>query len=87
MGYLIVSTTVIVFLNLFSCIPISGGWDHDPALHPKCIDTSTYLFINYLMHIITDVLLMALPIPMLLRMQLRPKAKYGLVGMFAGGIS
>lgn len=73
-------------LNLFSCIPVRAGWDHDPALEAKCIDASPYFYFSYSMNVVTDILVMTLPIPILMRLQLRPKAKYGLIFMFAAGI-
>lgn len=77
---------VLVFVTIFSCSPVRGGWDHDPALHPKCIDDVPFLLTSNIMNIITDIVLMAMPIPVLLKLQLRPGVKYGLVSMFAAGI-
>lgn len=85
MGYIGVSSAVVTMLNLFSCTPIRGGWDHSPALNAKCIDASRFYYFNGAMSMVTDILLMTLPIPILLRLQLRKKVKYGLVGMFAAG--
>lgn len=85
-GYIVASSTVVTLLNSFSCTPIRGGWDHSPELGAKCIDASRFYYFYCSMSTITDILLMALPIPILLRLQLRRKVKYGLVAMFATGI-
>lgn len=84
--YIATTATVMALLNLFGCTPVRGGWDHSPELGAKCLDVSPYLYFHTGMSTVTDVLLMLLPVPILLRLQLRPKTKYGLVAMFALGI-
>lgn len=83
--YILSSSTAVTLLNLFSCTPVRGGWDHSPELGAKCIDASKFYYFYCSMSVVTDILLMVLPIPILLRLQLRRKVKYGLVAMFATG--
>lgn len=85
-AYIVCSATAVTLVGIFSCTPIRAGWDHDPALHARCIDAGTYLYAYQGVNIATDVLLMALPIPIIMRLQMRPKAKWGLVAMFTVGI-
>lgn len=83
--YILAASTVVTLLNLFSCTPVSGGWDHSPELGAKCINATNFYYFYGSMSVVTDVLLMVLPIPILLRLQLRRKVKYGLVAMFVTG--
>lgn len=85
-GYIVASSTVITLMNLFSCTPVRGGWDHSPELGAKCVDGTKFYYFYCSMSIFTDILLLVLPIPIILRLQLRPKVKYGLVAMFASGL-
>lgn len=86
-GYIAVSSTIITLINLFHCNPVRGGWDHDPALGAKCYDPSIFYYVYSSLNVVTDILLVVIPIPILLKLQLPPKVKIGLVVMFAGGIS
>lgn len=85
-AYITLSSTVLTFINLFGCTPVKAGWDHDLALHSKCIDASIFLYIYSSCNAATDILLMVLPIPILMRMQLRMKVKLGVIAMFGSGI-
>lgn len=86
MSYIVLSSAVITMLLLFPCTPVRGGWDHDPALGAKCIDAGNFFYFYCSMNVVTDIMLMMIPIPILLRMQLPRRARYGLVGMFSAGI-
>lgn len=86
MAYVGISATVVVMLNLFGCSPISDGWNRSPGVRANCLNTRAYSYFYCSMSVLTDVMLMVLPIPILLRLQVEPRVKYGLVAMFAAGI-
>lgn len=80
-----ISGVFFMLTCLFSCRPMNGGWSHSSGLNTKCLRTRTFSYLYCSFSVIADVILMVLPIPILLRLQLRPKVKYGLVAMFATG--
>lgn len=85
-AYIGISATVVVMLNLFGCWPISDGWQRSPGVPGNCLNTRPYSYFYCSMSVVTDIMLMVLPIPILLRLHICPRVKYGLVAMFATGI-
>ena len=52
-------------VSIFSCTPVSKAWK--PSEHGTCIDSHAFLYSTASCNIITSVLLIAIPIPLLLR--------------------
>ncbi|OAK93497.1 hypothetical protein IQ06DRAFT_341216 [Phaeosphaeriaceae sp. SRC1lsM3a] len=77
--------TAIFFSLLFACKPIAGSWD--PALFgvAVCINRGGIYIAQAVIGIVTDVLLLALPIPTVMKLQMPNKQKIGLVGIFGVG--
>lgn len=86
-GYILTTATAMLLANLFRCTPVRGGWDNSPELGAKCASITVFLLFYTSTNIVTDVMLVVLPIPILLRLQIKPRAKYGLVAMFGFGVS
>lgn len=84
-AYIILSSSAATFVNLFGCSPISGGWDREPSLHSTCVTNSTFYYFSAVNNMATDVLLLGLPIPILVRLQLRTRVKFCLITMFSTG--
>ncbi|KAF2130674.1 hypothetical protein P153DRAFT_384935 [Dothidotthia symphoricarpi CBS 119687] len=77
--------TGIFFSLVFACHPIAASWD--PTLQPiaVCINRGAIYIATAVIGIITDVLLIALPIPTIWRLQMPLKQKVGLTGIFGVG--
>lgn len=75
----------IFFSLLFACKPIAASWD--PLLLPTavCLNRGGIYIAQAVIGIVTDVLLLALPIPTVLKLQMPNKQKIGLVGIFGVG--
>lgn len=73
----------IFFALLFACRPIAGSWD--PLLPAVCINRGGIYISQAVIGIVTDVLLLALPIPTLVGLQMNTKKKLGLAGIFVIG--
>lgn len=75
----------IFFSLLFACRPIAASWD--PLLAPtaQCANRAAIYIATALIGIITDVMLLVLPLPTIWRLQMPVKQKIGLTGMFAIG--
>lgn len=78
-GYSIALIAVLIF----SCRPVSKAWDF--ALSGTCINRPAVYVATACVNIITDCAILALPIPMVIKLQLPTQQKIGLVGLFAVG--
>lgn len=81
---IVVSSSAVTLISLFGCTPIHGGWDR--SVPAKCVDTALFFYVYTLRVACTDVLLMALPIPVLMRMQQQRCVTVGLGVIFASGL-
>ncbi|KAI1337846.1 hypothetical protein F5Y15DRAFT_145931 [Xylariaceae sp. FL0016] len=75
----------IWFSVLFSCRPISASWDVKVLSTAKCINTPVLYIIQAAFGCITDVMLLVIPIPTIVKVQMSRRYKIGLLGMFAIG--
>ncbi|KAF2010250.1 hypothetical protein BU24DRAFT_73590 [Aaosphaeria arxii CBS 175.79] len=78
--------TGLFFALLFACKPIAASWD--PLLLPTavCVNRGAIYITQAVLGIVTDCLLIALPIPTVLKLQMSTQLKLGLVAFFAVGI-
>ncbi|KAF1945858.1 hypothetical protein EJ02DRAFT_473841 [Clathrospora elynae] len=74
-----------VFVTIFQCRPVAGGWDF--LLPRKCIDYFGYLYASSAVNVATDVVLCSLPLPHLWRLNMPLKQRLILCVLFAGGAS
>ena len=64
--------------------PIAKAWD--PLITTgSCVNTDALYLWNGILNIVTDIAVLALPIPMLVHLQMPGKQKIGLVAMFTVG--
>jgi hypothetical protein len=75
----------IFFSLLFACQPIAASWDPLLLSTAVCINRGGIYIAQAVIGIVTDVLLLALPIPTVLKLQMPNKQKIGLVGIFGIG--
>ncbi|KAF4625633.1 hypothetical protein G7Y89_g12532 [Cudoniella acicularis] len=83
MGIILVYGLQTLLCSILACIPVSGFWlINEPS---KCIDKKFQWFFNASFNILTDLLILSLPIPVLLNIQLPTKQKLLLTFVFALG--
>ena len=68
---------------IFQCRPIEAAWNLDPRA--KCIKITTVWMVMGAMNVLTDVLLLLVPIPQLWALQMRRDTKFGIIGIFSIG--
>lgn len=74
-----------VAITLVFCIPSSGGpWD--AAVLEKCANTGPAVVINGVFGVVADLVLVALPFPIILGLHLGRKNKIGLTVVFSIGV-
>ncbi|KAF7875017.1 hypothetical protein EAF04_002189 [Stromatinia cepivora] len=86
---------ITTFLNMFQCLPVPAGYSlwyvggiADPASTIHCLNRTSISYGTRILHILTDVALLCVPIVIVLRLQMPKVKKYRLVAVFAiGGAS
>ncbi|KAL8865185.1 MAG: hypothetical protein Q9174_007026, partial [Haloplaca sp. 1 TL-2023] len=85
---LVIWTIITVFMSIFACRPVKASWDFflylDPntVCHPQSFEVvNVYGFCN----VITDFVLIFMPLPLVWRMQMDRKKKIGVGLVFASG--
>lgn len=71
---------------LFNCTPISYIWENWDGEHSgKCLDLHVFAWAHAGINIVLDVIILAIPIPQLLRLSLSTKKKMYIIIMFSIG--
>ncbi|KAM0287229.1 hypothetical protein ACHAQH_000543 [Verticillium albo-atrum] len=85
LGIVNLAGTVLTLINIFQCRPVQAAWQTwtEPA---QCIPLLTEFICSAPINIITNLAIVALPIPVLTSMRLPPRQKYILVFTFSLGI-
>ncbi|KAI5860238.1 MFS general substrate transporter [Durotheca rogersii] len=77
--------TVLTLMNIFQCRPVQAAFDPYPG-PSYCIPLLTEFICTAPVNIVTDLAILALPLPVLTSMRLPPRQKVILVFTFALGI-
>ncbi|KAK4447167.1 hypothetical protein QBC34DRAFT_410040 [Podospora aff. communis PSN243] len=86
---LIAATWIAVVLTLLlSCRPLHKYWQIYPDPGELCQPAASRvnIFTLLILNVVTDLYIMSIPIPILLRTTFSPLKKFGLVLLFSGGI-
>ncbi|KAF3760728.1 MFS general substrate transporter [Cryphonectria parasitica EP155] len=81
-----VAGVVLTMLNIFQCHPVAASFSTTYSGQPKCIPLLTEFICSAPVNIVTDLAILALPIPVLTGMRLPKRQKYILVITFSLGI-
>ncbi|KAF5665137.1 integral membrane protein PTH11 [Fusarium heterosporum] len=74
----------ILLVIVFGCFPFEKSWDFT-VLEGSCVDRSAVYICTAALGIGTDLILLLMPLPMILRLQMPRRQKAGLVVLFAIG--
>ena len=81
-GAIVVSWSVSqVFVQIFICTPVSAFWEGGG----KCIPNIPQWYINAGGNILTDIMILLLPLPIIWQLKLVKGQKFILVGIFCLG--
>ena len=75
----------IVMAAIFVCWPIRTYWALT-KVDGWCMNTTASWFFNAAMNILTDLAVIILPMPVIRSLQLAPRQKWLLMGVFAVGL-
>lgn len=79
------SSAAVCFSLLFACRPISASWDPLQAGTATCLDRPAIYVATAAIGVLTDVMLLAFPLPTVLGLKIKTRQKVALVGLFALG--
>lgn len=80
------SSIGIFFASVFPCTPLHKAWDLTLAADVgSCIDRPAMFQATAGLGVATDVIILCIPIPMVVRLQLSFKKKMALLGLFSIG--
>ncbi|KAF1940627.1 hypothetical protein EJ02DRAFT_435494 [Clathrospora elynae] len=74
----------LVFPLIFACTPFKRNWDITTT-DGSCIDRTPLYMATAVLNMITDILLLVLPIPMIVKLQMPRAQKAGLICIFGVG--
>ncbi|KAG5779734.1 hypothetical protein H9Q73_006591 [Fusarium xylarioides] len=81
------SSIAITFTTIFPCKPVRAGWDIT-ITDKKCIDRPAVYQATAIMGAITDAMVLAVPIPVVIPLQISRRQKIGLICFFGvGGVT
>ncbi|UPL01477.1 hypothetical protein LCI18_012411 [Fusarium solani-melongenae] len=81
------SSLAITFVTIFPCQPTRAAWDISYT-NPKCIDRESVYKATAALGAVTDLMVLAIPIPVVIPLQIAIRQKIGLVCFFAvGGVT
>ncbi|OHE97213.1 integral membrane protein [Colletotrichum orchidophilum] len=81
--FLITHGFMFLLLLVFQCLPIQSIWDR--SIQGRCLNVSAISYGGAACSILEDLVLIIIPIPALLKLQLGQKKRWALVFMFALG--
>jgi hypothetical protein len=83
LGFIGVYGLWAILSGYLNCIPVAKFWDN--TLDGGCINMEALWFSNAIVHIITDITILLMPMPILSSLQLPRKQKIALMAVFALG--
>ncbi|GME34854.1 putative pth11-like integral membrane protein [Neofusicoccum parvum] len=76
-------TTQGDLVGIFTCTPVRKFWNR--PLPGTCINIAAYYYITIAMNILTDIAIIVIPIPALVKLNVPTNQKYGLIFAFGLG--
>lgn len=83
MAFLFIHGFMFLLLMVFQCLPIESIWDR--SIQGRCLNVSAISYGGAACSILEDIILIVIPIPELIKLQLGKKKRMALVCMFAIG--
>lgn len=74
------------FVVIFQCSPVQKAWDASGSAAGKCLSLLSFYYISFAVRLATDLVIFALPLPELLRLNMPLGKRLGLVFMFGLGL-
>ncbi|CZR67323.1 uncharacterized protein PAC_17222 [Phialocephala subalpina] len=82
-GFITLYYLLAFVIKIRICTPIAGFWD--PNLHPSCINEYAFFLADSILSLVTDVVVLVIPIPLLWMLDLPLGKKVKVVALLAAG--
>ena len=82
-GFLVYMAIAADCLAVFKCLPLESI--DDPTIKPRCINFGLWIVIHALHNVVTDFMLLFLPMPLVWRLNMTRTRKVQISGIFALG--
>lgn len=83
-GLIVIAYSIASFFTfLLQCVPLDKGWD--PTVKGTCLDLGLAFTVTGAVNIFTDVLILSLPLPSLLKLNMQTSGKIQVICMFLLG--
>ena len=82
-GFIVAYSLAQVFFDIFQCVPISSAWNRSET--GKCVPYGALVLAMGIVNIVTDVIILILPMPLLWRLKVSNPRKWMLTIMFSLG--
>ncbi|KAL2205430.1 hypothetical protein CC79DRAFT_1256850, partial [Sarocladium strictum] len=88
MAFIIIPTTICLFLQIFQCRPVHLIWDGwlSKEWEDNCLNINVLAYVAGSFSIAQDLMLIVLPMPWLVRLNIGLKTKLGVMLMFSLGV-
>ncbi|KAL2706537.1 hypothetical protein AAEP93_001787 [Penicillium crustosum] len=87
MGFLTIIGLWTTLSGFFFCVPIHAFWSPSAEVREtKCLPSGPVWFTNAALQTITDIVILILPMPLLWKLQLPSRQKWGIIVVFSLGI-
>jgi hypothetical protein len=87
MGFLVVAGLWMTLSGFLFCAPVHYFWDVSGKVRSDhCLPEGPVWFTNAGIQIATDIIILILPMPLLWKLQMPRRQKYGVVAVFGLGI-
>ncbi|KAK4865368.1 hypothetical protein LT330_009479 [Penicillium expansum] len=87
MGFFVIVGLWTTLSGFFFCIPIHAFWSPSPEIRlTKCLPAAPVWFTNAALQTFTDLVILILPLPLLWKLQLPRRQKWGILVVFGLGI-
>lgn len=84
--FLLITFFAVIVADLAECQPVTHYWQVTPDPGPKCRQGYAQLLTMGTVNVVTDILLVVFPIPIIIRSKMGMKRKLQLVTLFAGSL-
>ncbi|KAF2737892.1 hypothetical protein EJ04DRAFT_460651 [Polyplosphaeria fusca] len=81
--FIVAATLTKVMGDIFQCLPVDSAWN--PTPNKKCINFVSLVIVSGVLNIVTDFIILALPVPVLWRLKVTRVKKWELIGVFLAG--
>ena len=71
------------FLAIFNCVPVRGSWD--PTIKARCINFNAWIIVHGTQNVVTDFVLLCLPMPLVWRLNMAVTRKIQVSSIFVLG--